>query len=169
MQARSDPRRSLYFAGAVDPDVGTQVEFGDVASPTYPQPIFSADENTLTWAEAAYRTGGQVEALTQLNRYRTANGIANGAEVGLALLREILTEKYISLFVHTQAWTDYRRTCFPNVTPTVAGLKIPGRLFYDALERQTNPNIPSAQDQPTRNQDDPANATDDFGNVCLGQ
>ena len=169
MQARSDPRRSLYFAGAVDPDVGTQVEFGDVASPTYPQPIFSADENTLTWAEAAYRTGGQVEALTQLNRYRTANGIANGAEVGLALLREILTEKYISLFVHTQAWTDYRRTCFPNVTPTVAGLKIPGRLFYDALERQTNPNIPSAQDQPTRNQDDPANVTDDFGNVCLGQ
>ena len=169
MQARSDPRRPVYFSGAVDPDVGTQVDFGDVATPTYPQPIFSADENTLTWAEAAYRTGGQVEALTQLNRYRAANGIANGAEVGLALLREILTEKYISLFVHTQAWTDYRRTCFPNVTPTVAGLKVPGRLFYDALERQTNPNIPSAQDQPTRNQDDPANATDDFGNVCLGQ
>jgi hypothetical protein len=169
MQARSDPRRPVYFSGAVDPDVGTQVEFGDVATPTYPQPIFSADENTLTWAEAAYRTGGQVEALTQLNRYRTANGIPNRAEVGLALLREILTEKYISLFVHTQAWTDYRRTCFPNVTPTVVGLKVPGRLFYDALERQTNPNIPSAQDQPTRNQDDPANATDDFGNVCLGQ
>ena len=169
MQARNDPRRPVYFSGAVDPAVGTQVDFGDVATATYPQPIFSADENTLTWAEAAYRTGGQAEALTQLNRYRAANGIPNGAEVGLALLREILTEKYISLFVHTQAWTDYRRTCFPNVTPTVAGLKIPGRLFYDALERQTNPNIPSAQDQPTRNQDDPANATDDFGNVCLGQ
>ena len=110
-----------------------------------------------------------MEALTQLNRYRAANGIASGAEVGPALLREILTEKYIELFVHTQAWTDYRRTCFPNLTPTVAGLKIPGRLFYDALERQTNPSIPSAQDQPTRNEADPANATDPFGNVCLGQ
>jgi hypothetical protein len=169
MQARSDPRRPVYFAGPVDPGVGTQVDFGDVDTPTYPQQIFSADENTLIWAEAAYRTGSQVEALTQLNRYRTANGIPNGAEVGPALLREILTEKYIELFVHTQAWTDYRRTCFPNVTPTVAGLKIPGRLYYDALERQTNPNMPSAQDQPTRNQADPANATDDFGNVCLGQ
>ena len=169
MQTRNDPRRPVYFAGPVDPDVGTQIDFGDVDDPTYPQPIFSADENTLIWAEAAYRTGNQVEALTQLNRYRSANGIPSGAEVGPALLREILTEKYIALFLTTQTWVDYRRTCFPNLTPTVAGLKIPGRLFYDALERQTNPNIPSAQDQPTRNQADPANATDDFGNVCLGQ
>jgi len=169
MQARSDPRRPVYFSGAVDPSVGTQVDFGNVAEPTYPQPIFSADENTLIWAEAAYRTGNQAEALTQLNRYRGANGIPAGAEVGPALLRQILTEKYITLFINTQAWTDYRRTCFPNLTPVVAGLKIPGRLFYDALERQTNPNIPSAQDQPTRNQADPANATDDFGNACLGQ
>ena len=169
MQARNDPRRPVYYDGPVDPDVGTQVDFGEVDDPTYPQQIFSADENSLIWAEAAYRTGNQVEALAQLNKYRAANGIAAGAEAGPALLREILTEKYIELFVHTQAWTDYRRTCFPNLTPTVEGLKIPGRLFYDALERQTNPNIPSAQDQPTRNDADPANATDDFGNVCLGQ
>jgi hypothetical protein len=169
METRNDPRRPVYYDGAIDPDVGTQVEFGEVDEPTYEQQIFSADENTLIWAEAAYRSGNQVEALTQLNRYRAANGIASGAEVGPALLREILTEKYIELFVHTQAWTDYRRTCFPNLTPTVAGLKIPGRLYYDALERQTNPSIPAAQDQPTRNEADPANATDDFGNVCLGQ
>ncbi len=169
MQARNDPRRPVYYDGDVDPDVGTQIDFGEVDDPTYPQQIFSADENTLIWAEAAYRTGLQVEALAQLNKYRSANGIATGVEVGPALLREILTEKYIELFVHPQAWTDYRRTCFPNLTPVVTGSKIPGRLFYDALERQTNPNIPSAQDQPTRNQADPANATDDFGNVCLGQ
>jgi hypothetical protein len=169
MEARNDPRLPVYFDGPVDPDVGTQVDFGDVDDPTYPQPIFSADENTLIWAEAAYRTGNQGEALTQLNRYRAAKGIPTGAESGPALLREILTEKYIALFINTQAWTDYRRTCFPNLTPTVAGLKIPGRLYYDALERQTNPNIPSAQDQPTRNEADPPNATDDFGNACLGQ
>jgi hypothetical protein len=169
MQARNDPRRPVYFDGPVDPVVGIQTDFGTVDDPTYPQPILSADENTLIWAEAAYRTSNQGEALTQLNRYRTANGIANGAEVGPALLREILTEKYIALFINTQAWTDYRRTCFPNLTPVVTGQKIPGRLFYDGLERQTNPNIPSAQDQPTRNQVDPANATDDFGNRCLGQ
>jgi hypothetical protein len=169
MQVRNDPRRPVYYDGAVDPDVGTQVDFGEVDTPTYPQQIFSADENTLIWAEAAYRTGNQGEALAQLNKYRAANGIPGGAEAGAALLREILTEKYIELFVHTQAWTDYRRTCFPNLTPTVAGLKIPGRLYYDALERQTNPNIPAAQDQPTRNEADPPNATDDFGNVCLGQ
>jgi len=169
MQARNDPRRPVYYDGAIDPDVGTQIDFGEVDDPTYPQQIFSADENSLIWAEAAYRTGNQAEALVQLNKYRAANGIAAGAQAGPALLREILTEKYIELFVHPQAWTDYRRTCFPDFTPTVAGLKIPGRLFYDTQERQTNPNIPSAQDQPTRNEADPANATDDFGNVCLGQ
>src|SRR5258705_5507718 len=169
MQARSAPRRPVYYDGPIDPGVGTQVDFGSVDDPTYPQQIFSADENSLIWAEAAYRTGGQAEALTQLNKYRAANGIAAGAQAGPALLREILTEKYIELFVHPQAWTDYRRTCFPDLTPTGAGLKIPGRLFFHTQGQQTNPHIPSAQDQPNLNQADPANRTHDFGNVCLGQ
>ncbi|HWL40002.1 MAG TPA: SusD/RagB family nutrient-binding outer membrane lipoprotein [Gemmatimonadaceae bacterium] len=165
IESRNDPRESVYL----DANPNADTPFGSVDSPDYPQQILSADENTLIWAEAAYRGGDQVEALLQLNRYRAANGIAAGVEVGPALLREILTEKYIELFIHPQAFTDYRRTCFPNLTPVTAGQKIPGRLFYDTLERQTNPSIPAATAQPTRNDNDPANATDPFGNVCLGQ
>jgi hypothetical protein len=81
---------------------------------------------------------------------------------GPDLLRAIMEEKYIALFQNIEIWNDYKRTCLPNLRP-VTGLKIPGRFFYGVTERQTNPNIPEAGDQPFRNDNDPANAG------CLGQ
>ena len=89
--------------------------------------------------------------------------------VGDALLREILTEKYIVTFQTIEGWNDYKRTCFPNVAPVVEGRTIPARLFYDTAERQTNTSIPDPSLQPSRNDNDPANATDPFGAECLGQ
>ena len=81
-----------------------------------------------------------------------------------------MEEKYIALFQNIEVWNDYKRTCFPNLAPTVASLKIPARLPYDTNERQTNTNIPPAEDQPTRNDNDPANATSDgTGQACRGQ
>jgi hypothetical protein len=73
-------------------------------------------------------------------------------------------------FQTIEAWNDYKRTCYPNVTPNVAGVKIPARLPYDTNERQTNTSIPQAQNQPTRNQNDPPNAVSDgLGQACKGQ
>ncbi len=160
---RNDPRLATYFP---DGELG-----GGFASPTESQVIFSANETLLIIAESAYRTGNQGRALSALRTAQEIAGVPQAAGLtGAALLREILTEKYIALFPSIEPWNDYKRTCFPNLAPTASGgRKIPARLFYDARERQTNTSIPQPQEQPSRNDNDPANATDPFGNACLGQ
>jgi hypothetical protein len=178
LESRNDPRLEQYFdtTGDVCGDPFFCLSYyGDgtgVAEEGYDQPLVTAQENLLIWAESAYRTGAASDAVAQLNRAKQIAGVPTVATTlaGNALLREILTEKYIALFLTIEPWNDYRRTCFPNLTPTVNGVKIPARLPYDARERQTNTSIPPAQNQPTRNQNDPANATSDgTGEVCRGQ
>ena len=144
-----------------------------MAAADFQQPYVTYDENTLIWAEAAYRTGNQVVALTKLNEERANHGLAPEALAGTALLNEILTEKYIVDFqLGEEAWNDYKRTCTPNLAPTAAGQPIPGRLYYDASERNTDTNIPAPNTgvNGLRNKNDPANATSDgTGAACLGQ
>ncbi|HEV7594184.1 MAG TPA: SusD/RagB family nutrient-binding outer membrane lipoprotein, partial [Gemmatimonadaceae bacterium] len=142
-------------------------------APDFRQPYVTYDENTLIWAEAAYRTGDPATALTKLNEERANHGLAAEVLTGQPLLREILSEKYIADFqLGPEPWNDYKRTCFPNLTPTGNG-KIPGRLYYDASERQTNPtNIPNPGTAPNgfRNRNDPPNTVSDGdGSPCLGQ
>jgi hypothetical protein len=167
LSARNDPRRTEYFDAAGD-DLSDER-----LSPDFQQPFVTYDENTLIWAEAAYRTGDQVTALQKLNEERANHGLAPEAVAGQALLREILSEKYIADFqLGPEPWNDYKRTCFPNLDPTGNG-KIPGRLYYDAAERQTNPtNVPNPGTAPNglRNRNDPSNAVSDGdGSPCLGQ
>ena len=141
----------------------------------YAQTYVSTAENLLIWSEAAYRTGDQATALVQLNNARNLAGLGPdvaAAAGGQALLTEILTEEYINDFqLGEEAWNLYKRTCFPNITPTVASLKIPRRFYYDTGERQTNTNIPSAGAgvNGSFNQLDPTAATSDGGGACLGQ
>ena len=165
LQSRSDPRLPNYF----EP---THTFLSNVREdPAFQQPYVTYDENTLIWAEAAYRTGDQVTALTKLNEERANHGLAAEVVAGQALLREILIEKYISDFqVGHEAWNDYKRTCTPNFAPTQAGKKVPGRMYYDTHERLTNTNIPPAGQgfNGSRNPNDPANATSDGdGTPCL--
>ena len=159
----SDPRLHQYFNGTVTDISDARLD------PGFSQPLVTAQENLLIWAEAAYRTGATGPALTELNAARSIAGVPAVAASGTALLHAILTEKYIAMFQNIEAWNDYKRTCFPNFTPTVPGLIIPARLFYDLSERQTDTNMPSPADQPSRNANDPANAFDDFGVACKGQ
>ncbi len=178
MEDREDPRVERYFdtTGDVCGDpFFCYSYFGDgtgVSEEGYDQPLVTAEENLLIWSEAAFRTGNTSAAVTQLNREKVLADVPTVPTTltGNALLREILTEKYIQLFFTIEPWNDYRRTCFPNLVPVVASVKIPARLLYDASERQTNSSIPGAQSQPTRNQNDPANATSDgTGEACRGQ
>ena len=165
LNTRSDPRRPDYFNGAATNLSGTRL------APNYPQTFVSYDENTLIWAEAAYRTGDQATALVKLNEERANHGLAPEAVAGQALLNEILIEKYIADFqLGHEAWNDYKRTCTPNFPPTQAGLKMPGRMYYDPNERFTNTNIPPAGQgfNGSRNPNDPANAVSDgTGQPCL--
>jgi hypothetical protein len=78
-----------------------------------------------------------------------------------------MEEKYVALFQNTEVWNDYRRTCYPNLTPAF-GTFIPARLVYGTDERRANPNIPTPSQQPRRNQDDPPTTTSTDGSKCLG-
>lgn len=169
LAARNDPRRAQYFQST---PTGLDLATARLA-PEFQQPFVTYDENTLIWAEAAYRTGDQVTALAKLNEERANHGLPAEVVAGNALLTEILTEKYIVDFqLGPEGWNDYKRTCFPNLAPTGNG-KIPARLYYDTSERQTDPtNIPNPGIPPNglRNRNDPPNATSDgTGAACLGQ
>ena len=165
LQSRNDPRRAEYFNAA-----GTRLS-GARLAPDFQQPFVTYDENTLIWAEAAYRTGDQATALAKLNEERANHGLAPEAVAGQALLNEILIEKYIVDFqLGHEAWNDYKRTCTPNFAPTQPGKKMPGRMYYDPNERLTNTNIPPAGEgfNGSRNPNDPPNAVSDgTGAACL--
>jgi hypothetical protein len=140
-------------------------------APNHTQPLVTANEDLLLWAEAVQRTGNDAAALTRLNQARALAGLpAESGLTGRPLLAEILTEEYIAGFQSIEAWNLYKRTCTPNLAPVVAGQRIPARFMYDASERNTNTNIPAPSAQPTRNANDPANTTSDAtGAACLGQ
>jgi hypothetical protein len=167
--ARADPRRTQYFSLTGNPRWLSATR----ASDDFQQPFVTYDENTLIWAEAAFRSGNQVVALAKLNEERANHGLAPEALAGTALLNEILTEKYIVNFqLGEEAWNDYKRTCTPNLAPTAAGVPIPGRLYYDASEQNTDTSIPLPNTgvNGLRNKNDPVNATSDgTGAACLGQ
>jgi hypothetical protein len=166
---RNDPREAEYFAPSGNPR-WLSAERG---AADFQQPYVTYDENTLIWAEAAYRTGDQVTALAKLNEERANHGLAPEAVAGQALLNEILIEKYIADFqLGEEAWNDYKRTCTPNLVPTAPGLPIPGRWYYDATEANTDTNIPDpgVGVNGLRNKNDPPNAVSDgTGAACLGQ
>jgi hypothetical protein len=168
LESRGDPRRAQYFNAAGNDLSATRLR-ADFA-----QPYVTHDENTLIWAEAAYRTGDMITALAKLNEERANHGLPELAVAGQALLREILTEKYIADFqLGEEAFNDYNRTCYPNLVPTGAAPgPIPARFYYDANERQTDTSIPPPGQgvNTLRNRDNPPNAVSDgTGERCLGQ
>ena len=116
------------------------------------QPIITWAETQLIIAESAFRAGNTGEALTAINKVRVAAG---NAPLGSVTLAQIATEKWIADFQNIEAWNDYKRTCFPKLTPAPGKSAIPGRLVYAFSERNANPNIPEPSAQPQRNQNDP--------------
>lgn len=166
LKSRKDPRLGTYFNAAI-------TDLNDaLISPNTPQPLVTANEGVLLWAEGLQRSGNDGGALTRLNQGRALVGLAAepGTLTGRDLLSEILLEEYIADFQSIEVWNLYKRTCTPNLTPVVAGRKIPARFPYDISERNTNINIPPLSGQPVRNANDPANATSDAtGAACLGQ
>jgi hypothetical protein len=166
LESRNDPRLEIYF-NADEDDLNEAL-----LAPNATQPMVTANENVLLWAEAAYRTGNEATARTRLNQARAIAGLpaVSSTLSGRPLLAEILLEQYITNFMTIEAWNLYKRTCTPNLTPVVSGESIPARLPYDANERNTNTQILPLSQQPARNANDPANTISDAtGAACLGQ
>ena len=161
MQSQSDPRFSDYFT----PGSADTYSFSAVReNPAYPQPFVTYNENLLIKAEAQFQTGNPGGALASLNQERLAWATATPwhsaftlAPIGAVSLGAIMNEKYIVLFQNIEVWNDYKRTCYPTITPIAGGVDgvVPGRLLYPVGERQTNTNVPPVSAQPLRNWNDP--------------
>jgi len=186
MNGRNDPRRDEYFqlngsnvyAGAA-PGEGLKTDVHSNLGltrldPDFDQPILTYKETLAIIAESAYRTNNLTLARAALDALvATYGGSPVGAGLsGVALLTRILDEKYIALFQNYEVYNDWKRTCYPNLTPannTYQG-NIPARFTYPVAERSSNPdNIPDAGAQPRRNANDLVNALSADGTACKGQ
>ena len=136
-------------------------------------PLVTYEENQLILAESYAKTGDATSALGALNAYRdylnaggyinsgywtlglkyedytaadfVVGGIANSGTLSSsdALLKEILTERYLTFIGQVEQFNDIRRTKnFIGITPNT-GTQFPQRLFYSQSEINTNPNTPA--------------------------
>jgi tetratricopeptide (TPR) repeat protein len=126
-------------------------------------PIVSYVENQLILAECAIRGGDINTALTHLNNVRKDNAtstggqyddyvagdfgpgqIVPGANANDAMLKEILVEKYTSLYGQIEPWCDLRRT--KNLIGVVPnkGTQLPQRFLVPQDEINANKNAPAA-------------------------
>ena len=173
MVARNDPRLAEYFApsdpgpyGGQGPD-GTTESPGGVsqlqgtrATPDFRQPYVTWQENQLILAEANFVLSGAGAAQPFVDAVRASVLLPS---VPVTSLATIMEEKYIALFQNIEVFNDYKRTCYPPITPvsnpSFAGL-VPGRIFYAQSETNVNPNAPSVSQQLAtngfRNDNDPA-------------
>lgn len=157
--------------------VGVQPNTEDgFAAQTAPAPLVTYEENLLILAEAALRTQGFDAGLDALNNFRAfmdaggylrnvdpanlnyepytaadfaSGGIENsdGQTQEDALLREILEERYVTLFGLIQPFNDMRRTLNEtNVRVPVepnTGSQLPQRFLYPQTEIDRNENVPN--------------------------
>ncbi len=168
MKAQNDPRLPDYFGtnenggyGGFDVTTGTTPgeEVSPIAGSTrnqseFRQPIVTWEETQLILAETNLVLGNLGAAQLALNAVRAAHGKG----IVVATLQTIMEEKYISLFQNIEVWSDWKRTCFPRLTPARGKSAIPGRLYYGQTEEQTNDNTPPSEDQnlfTVRNPNDP--------------
>lgn len=157
--------------------VGVQPNTTDgFAAQTASTAMVTYEENLLILAEAGFRSSGFNTGLQHLNEFRAymdAGGYLNNANpadiqydpyIALdfavggmenpdntsadnALLREILQERYVTLFGQVEGFNDTRRTEDETtvrvpVTPNV-GSQLPQRFIYPQSEIDRNSNIPN--------------------------
>lgn len=149
---------------------------GAYAATDAPGYLVSYAENSLILAEAGARVHGMETGLGHLNDYRiylanggymtnasaselkydafdmadfSSGGIENNDGIAPidALLREILQERYVTLFGQIEVFNDVRRTLHEStirvpVAPN-AGSQLPARFLYPTTEIDRNPNVPN--------------------------
>lgn len=169
MKADNDPRLGEYFGknqngdyGGLDAQ-GNNLNTPELISPiagsgrtnnaTFPQPLVTWEENQLIKAEANFMLGNTAAAQTLLDAVRAKYGKPSVP----ATLQSIMLEKYINLYQNVEAFNDFKRACYPRLTPANSSASVvPGRLLYGQTETQTNPNIPTEGSlQTSRNKNDP--------------
>lgn len=125
--------------------------------------LVSYVENQLILAECYAREDNLTDALDALNNVRAAHegqfggfdayvasdfgpgALLAGATAKEAMLKEILTEKYVSMFGSIEGFNDVRRTGNAlGITPYI-GSQLPQRMIYPQSEINSNTSIPTPQ------------------------
>jgi hypothetical protein len=65
-------------------------------------------------------------------------------------IENVMTQKCIAMYTQCESWTDWRRTGYPNLTPTVAGESLPRRFPTPQGERLYNTSSPKGKTIYTR-------------------
>lgn len=167
-------RNSFYFTTN---SLGVQPNIVDgYAAQSAPVALVTYQENLLILAEAGFRTNGFDNGLSHLNNFRAfmasggyltnvnasdilydayttsdfeSGGIENldGISADNALLRELLQERYITLFGQIESFNDTRRTENESIVrvPIVPnnGNVLPQRFLYPQSEIDRNSNTPN--------------------------
>jgi hypothetical protein len=131
----------LFGATPIDSLGGTRtLQVLPYRNPADAYALFTQDELTLIRAEAHARLNRLPQAITEINRVRTAAGLAarTAAELGTqqAVLDEILRQRRLSLFLSGLSWADLRR--FGRTADARVAW-----LPYPEQERASNPNTPA--------------------------
>ncbi|MFK7949007.1 MAG: SusD/RagB family nutrient-binding outer membrane lipoprotein [Saprospiraceae bacterium] len=154
LQALSDPRESTY--GAVL----------DLPHPIFVAaravPIISFSEAKFIEAECALQSGDDATAhqayldgiaasfdetgqSADYAAYVAQTDVDPGS--GSLTLEQVMTQKHIALFGNYEAFSDWRRTGFPDLTASPnTGNEVPRRLPYAENEILSNENTPSPAD-----------------------
>jgi hypothetical protein len=151
MAAASDPRYDAYFDPSDPSALGPL--YGSPNSPVY---FMSYDELKFMEAELQLRSGNATAAAAAYNEAVRANLIRTIGDASYLsevdrtaaniTLNDIMTQKYIALFLSPEVWTDWRRTGLPALTATpgnVLGGQLPRSLFYPSSEVRYNTNTPA--------------------------
>ncbi len=158
----NDPRLTIY----TDPNyndpfqVGIGNMFGGISSPiefiTYEEMLFVKAEATLratgdyAAAEGFYKAG----IMANMNKLGVAGGAvstyvaANGSlpTTGItAAIAKVSLQEYLALYLNPEAWTLWRRTGEPALTPVAGTNGIPRRYLYPQSEISLNSaNVPQS-------------------------
>ncbi|RMG59141.1 MAG: SusD/RagB family nutrient-binding outer membrane lipoprotein [Bacteroidetes bacterium] len=163
-----DPRLPFYATQTTDPDNpyrGTPLGSNDqttsgigtyFASQTAPAPMVTYVEALFIEAEAYFRAGNLESAATTFNEavkthveqvtgeaipatYEADQASETAATISL---EKIMTHKYVASFTQIEAYTDWRRTGIPALSPNPGGQVsgIPLRLPTAGVERLYNTN-----------------------------
>jgi len=157
-----DPRYSIYLDSANDlsgqpaaPPAthygGLNEYYGGIAAPveliTYDELLFATAEATINAGGSSADAQGFYQAAITANMqklgvsagnistYLAANGTLPVATSDA--IAKIAQQEYIALFLNPEAWTLWRRTGSPALTPTT-GSQIPRRFLYPSNEYTLN-------------------------------
>jgi len=144
----NDPRYSIYIDSANDASgFGLAAYYGGLSSPVE---LISNDELLFVTAEAYLRTGNAAGAQTAYTSAITANMTKLGVDsasitsylaahgtlptVTADAIDTVAQQEYLALYLNPEAWTLWRRTGSPSLTPVAGTNGVPRRFRYPQTE-----------------------------------